>query len=46
MDSVTSMDELNDVKNEFSAGDTITLLVYRKGVSTEVNVVLSEVRQN
>ena len=36
------MDELTEAKNQFSAGDTITLNIYRDGVSMNVTVVLSE----
>ena len=36
------MDELMAAKNQFSAGDTITLNVYRDGVNMNVDVVLGE----
>ena len=37
---VTSIDELNRVKNQFSAGDTITLTIYRRGQYFDVEVKL------
>ena len=40
--SISTMDELTEAKNQFSAGDTITLNIYRDGVSMNVTVVLSE----
>lgn len=40
--SISTMDELTEAKNQFSAGDTITLNIYRDGVSMNVVVVLSE----
>ncbi len=40
--SINTMDELTEAKNQFSAGDTITLNVYRDGVSMNVEVVLGE----
>ncbi len=40
--SISTMDELTEAKNQFSAGDTITLNVYRDGVSMNVEVVLGE----
>lgn len=41
--TITTVEELNQIKNNFSAGDTITLTIYRDGVSMDVDVVLSEV---
>lgn len=40
--SVSTMDEYNTVKNEFSAGDTVTLTVYHKGVELDVAVKLMD----
>ena len=37
---VTSIDELNRVKNQFSAGDTVTLTIYRRGQYFDVEVKL------
>ncbi len=42
-DAITTMDELTEAKNQFSAGDTVTLNIYRDGVSINIDVVLSEV---
>lgn len=39
---ITSMNELNLVKNEHKAGDTLTLKVYRDGETLEIDVKLSE----
>lgn len=41
--AITTMDELTSAKNQFSAGDTMTLNIYRDGVSINIDVVLSEV---
>ncbi len=38
--AVTSIDELNRIKNQFSAGDTITLTIYRGGQYADVDVTL------
>lgn len=40
--SISTMDELMEAKNQFSAGDTITLNIYRDGVSMNIDVVLGE----
>ena len=40
--AVTSEEKLNTVKNQFEAGDVITLTVYRGGVSFDVDVVLMD----
>lgn len=40
--SVTTMEGLNRVKNQFSAGDSVTLTVYRGGVSYNVEIVLMD----
>lgn len=39
---VTTMEQLNRVKNQFTAGDTITLTIYRSGVLYDVEVVLMD----
>lgn len=41
-EAVTSMDELNAVKNQFKAGDTITLKVYRDGKDIDIPLVLHD----
>jgi len=40
--AVNSMDELNTVKNQFSAGDSVTLTVYRSGQTFDVEVKLMD----
>lgn len=44
--SITTMDELNAIKNNFSAGDTITLTIYRDNANMDVDIVLGEVTQD
>ena len=39
---VTSLDELNTVKNQFVAGDTVTLIIYRSGKYYEAQIVLMD----
>lgn len=43
--TITNMDELNDAKNQYNAGDTIKLTVFRAGQTLELNLTLQEVRQ-
>lgn len=43
--AVSTADELNEKKNEFNAGDTITLTISRKGKDTDIQVTLQEVTQ-
>lgn len=45
-ETITNMDELNDIKNRYSAGDTLTLTIYRDGKSIDVDVVLDEATQS
>lgn len=40
--SITSMDDLNAVKNQCQAGDTAQLRIYRSGVAYELDVVLMD----
>ena len=40
--SVTTMEGLNRVKNQFSAGDSVTLTVYRGGTYYNVEIVLMD----
>jgi serine protease Do len=42
---VSTIDELNEKKNEFKAGDKITLNVSRRGADIDIEVVLQEVTQ-
>ena len=39
---VSSVDALNTVKNRYSAGDTVTLTIYRSGQSTDVDITLMD----
>jgi serine protease Do len=39
---VSTMDEFNTVKNQFSAGDTVTLTIYRKGEKLNIDVRLMD----
>ena len=39
---VSTMDEFNTVKNQFSAGDRVKLTIFRKGVELDVEVTLME----
>lgn len=41
-EAVTTMDELNTIKNKYKAGDTITLKVYREGKDIDIALVLHE----
>ena len=43
--TITTMDELNEVKNEHTAGETITLKIYRSGETFETNLTLHEAQQ-
>lgn len=39
---ITSMDELNEIKNDHFAGDTITLTIYRNGDLIDFEIVLMD----
>ncbi|MBO5343743.1 MAG: trypsin-like peptidase domain-containing protein [Ruminococcus sp.] len=39
---VTTMEELNSIKNKFKAGDTVTLKVHREGQDIDIDLVLYE----
>ena len=39
---ISTMDELNEIKNKMKIGDTIKLKVYRDGNEKEINVILQE----
>lgn len=39
---ITTMDELNEIKNKKAIGDTITLKTYRNGAYKDVNLTLQE----
>ncbi len=40
--SITTMDELNEIKNSHQIGDTITLTVNRNGSDKDITVTLEE----
>lgn len=42
--TITTMDEINEVKNQFKAGDTVTLTVYRMstGESLDIDITLTD----
>ncbi len=42
--AVTTTDELNKVKEEYDAGDTITLKIFRAGEELKVDLILQEVK--
>ncbi|MBR6616907.1 MAG: trypsin-like peptidase domain-containing protein [Oscillospiraceae bacterium] len=42
--AVTTTDELNKVKEEYNAGDTITLKIYRAGEELKIDLILQEVK--
>lgn len=39
---ITSVEELNTVKNQYRAGDTVTLIVYRAGTLYQVEITLMD----
>ena len=41
-ETITTMDELNEIKNEHEIGDEMTLTIYRDGETKEVTVTLQE----
>lgn len=42
---ITNMEELNEAKNQYNAGDTITLTIFRSGQSLDLELTLQEVHQ-
>ena len=44
--TITTTEELNAVKNQYKAGDTITLTYVRAGETKKVDVILAEVQQS
>lgn len=40
--NITTMQELNDIKNDKNIGDTVTLTVYRAGEYLEIQILLAE----
>lgn len=43
--AVSSVNELNEIKNEYNAGETITLSIWRGGETLELPLVLKEIQQ-
>lgn len=43
---IQTTEELNSYKNEFNAGDTVTLTIVRNGQEQKIDVVLKEVTKN
>ena len=43
--TITSMDELNEVKNEHTAGETIRIKIFRSGETIGTELTLEEVKQ-
>ena len=41
-EAITTVDELNNIKNQFKAGDTVTLKIYRNGQDIDVSIVLQD----
>lgn len=41
-ETITCMDELNEIKSRFSAGDSMVITVYRDGVSMDIELTLDE----
>ena len=44
--TIQTTEELNNYKNEYNAGDTVTLTIVRNGQEQKVNVVLKEITKN
>lgn len=44
-EAVTNMDELNAIKNQFKAGDTVTLKIYRDGEDIDVPLILHDANE-
>lgn len=40
--NITTMQELNDIKNKKNIGDTVTLTIYRTGEYSEIQILLAE----
>lgn len=45
-ETIATTDELNNIKNQYNAGDTVTLTVVRNGETMDVDVVLEEVTRS
>ena len=44
-EAITSADELNAVKNQLKAGDTITLKIYRDSEDIDISLVLHDANE-
>lgn len=44
--AVKTMDELNNIKDKYSAGDTVTITVYRDGSELDLELTLGEATSN
>lgn len=44
--AITTADELNEIKNQYKAGDEITLTIYRNGEDIDLKLVLQEANAN
>ena len=43
--TISTMEELNEIKNGYNAGDTVKITIYRAGGSIDLNLTLQEVKQ-
>ena len=41
-EAIATADELNNIKNQFKAGDTVTLKIYRNGQDLDFSLVLQD----
>ncbi|MDE7098278.1 MAG: S1C family serine protease, partial [Ruminococcus sp.] len=44
-ETVTNMEELNNIKNKFKAGDSITLTIYRDGEDIDIPLTLHDANE-
>ena len=44
--TVSTMEELNEIKNGYNAGDTVKITIYRSGENIDLNLTLQEVKQS
>lgn len=45
-ETVTTMEQISEIVNQYAVGDTITLTVYRDGVAMDIEMVLGEITSN
>ena len=43
--TISTMEELNEIKNGYNAGDTVKISIYRSGGSIDLDLTLQEVKQ-